>query len=126
MQKLIEFSFEHRLESPNVKHHWGALVSKNKKLKRKIILQWLSIPSHLKTFLCEKPYYTVKIIRYSPKQMDYDNFVFSAKFLRDVLGDLLISGLNYGQSDDERYMTFQYEQRKNKEHLIKIEIYKNE
>lgn len=135
MQKLIDFTFSYKLESPNIKHHWGTILARNKKLKKKILTHWLTIPLHLKSFVVttnlnanytQSPMYTVKISRLSPRKMDSDNFIFACKYIRDIIADLLVSGLGYGQADNEKYINFQYEQEKSKEHLIKIEILKNE
>jgi len=58
----------------------------------------------------------VKLIRYSTRPFDYDNFVFACKYIRDTIADFLIPGKPRGQSDNSLDIYWHYHQlKKNKE-----------
>lgn len=128
MIKLLEFDFNHRIETPNARKNvfWRSVSAKNRRIRRKILLIWFSIPPEKKLFIIERPFYHVKIIRFSPRKMDYDNFVPETKHIRDVVSDLINPGHAPGQADNEKYMKFEYEQMKGVEHTIRIEVWKSD
>ena len=66
----------------------------------------------------------VTITRISPRSYDHDNFVASAKGLRDILSDLVIPGLAPGQADADPRITWHYKQEKGKQ-SVRIQIEDN-
>ena len=115
----VSANFPFRLVSPNVQEHWSKRHRRNKKQAAVLKAWW--------TTLKEKPAppCLVCLTRYATREMDLDNFIFSAKGIRDILGSLLLPGLAPGQADNKKHgIKFEYEQKKGatKTHSLKIDI----
>lgn len=65
----------------------------------------------------------VRMIRYSVKPYDHDNFIFSCKYIKDTIADFIIPGKAPGHADASPLITWQYFQEKSKRESFKIEIY---
>lgn len=65
---------------------------------------------------------TLTLIRIAPKSLDFDNFVFAFKKIRDYVCDQLIPGLKSGHADNSKMIVIKYEQQRGKprEYAIKI------
>ena len=104
------------LMTPNIQEHWTKRHKRNK--RNSIVLQSIkvSLQSNLK-LPCK-----VVITRYSSRIFDYDNYVFSLKFIRDELSSYIIPGLARGQADSSEHIEWEYKQEKSKEKKVRIEI----
>ena len=114
---LIKPKFEHmpeigtlvwylpiKLESPNKQMHWRTKNAINKKIHQKLLYL---MPKAIDAI--ELPC-TIYLCRIAPRKFDYDNLVYSKKFLRDTLADFLIPGLAKGRADGDERITWIYEQ----------------
>lgn len=104
-------------KSPNFKEHWGK-IHKRRNDQR----YWIKYLMEL----CRKdiPALPCKItlIRTGPRHLDYDNFVYSQKYVRDVIAEYLIKDYRPGRADADPRLTWAYEQEKGKIGIrIKIE-----
>lgn len=64
----------------------------------------------------------VKVIRLSPRKLDYDNLVSSQKWVVDAICDSLIPGLKPGRADADSRITISYDQENNPITALRIEI----
>lgn len=65
----------------------------------------------------------VTVIRYASRFLDaHDNLRMSLKYIVDQVADCLVPGLKPGRADDDRRITWAYDQVKSKEKYIKIVI----
>lgn len=116
---LLKETFPIKLVSPNRYQHWSKRNNTNKAL-RLILQAWWNRQKQV-----PKPPCTVSIIRVASRKLDNDNFVASAKSLRDILSDLLVPGLAPGQADNEKHgIIWVYGQERGapKEYAVRIEI----
>jgi len=65
----------------------------------------------------------IKLTRLAPGTLDSDNLSSALKFVRDTVASQIIPGLAPGRADDDKLITWDYSQEKNKEYAIRIEIY---
>lgn len=63
----------------------------------------------------------VKLTRYSPRELDYDNLVYAFKFMRDEVAENIIPGLAKGRADGDKRITWEYLQEKGP-YAVKVEI----
>lgn len=113
---MIEIIIPVKLESPNVQRHWAKKYAKNKKLKLILYLELKKLDKATNLPV------NVTIYRIGPRVLDYDNFVASAKFLRDSIASWLIPGLLPGHADGDARIQWKYEQIKEPEYKAKIVI----
>lgn len=68
----------------------------------------------------------VKLTRISTRGLDYDNLVYAFKPIRDCVADKIIPGLAPGRADDDKRISWVYDQEKGKpkEYAYRIDIYK--
>ncbi len=67
---------------------------------------------------------SITICRISPRTLDFDNLVYSLKWVRDALAESLIEGLAPGRADEDDRITWVYTQEKGnpKEYAVRIEL----
>lgn len=109
-----------RLESEmNVSCHWS-VRSKRKKKQKMAVLYCMQPFIHLVNLPC-----TVSLTRFSPLQFDSDNLVSSFKYIRDAIVSAIKPGLAPGRGDEGDDIKWVYNQKKNKDHMITIDIQNN-
>lgn len=119
---MITINLPIRLQSPNVKEHWTKTHNRNKRYAQivKFLLQTNSEAQELRQKLKEmSPHHqhltkeikgiSVSLTRYGRK-MDYDNYVFACKSLRDALCSWFFPKLKPGQADGLDIFHFNYYQ----------------
>jgi hypothetical protein len=52
----------------------------------------------------------VRLTRIGPRKLDEDSFIYSFKYVRDEVADLLIPGLARGRADGDKRITWEYVQ----------------
>ena len=63
----------------------------------------------------------VTLISISEREKDFDNFVYSMKFFRDAIADLILPGMPPGRADGDKRITWDYKQEKGS-YGVRIEI----
>lgn len=104
-----------KLVSPNVQEHWRKRHKRNKVIAFLVKALWkekVKLP-------CE-----ITITKVSPREFDFDNYVYACKGLRDQIADKLIPGLKPGIADGDKRLTWNYEQEKGKasENYVRVDI----
>jgi hypothetical protein len=120
MEKVGEWFLPISIESEaNKTDHW------TKKRQRRLVKQrWVALAfQNQPVDYLEKCH--VNLIRMSPRFYDFDNLVAAFKSIRDEVANQLRPGKAPGQADNDRNITWGYEQIKSKQKMIKIEIYSN-
>lgn len=64
----------------------------------------------------------VKLVRISPRKLDYDNLVFFFKGIRDQIADCLIPGMAKGRADGDPRISWDYEHLKGDPHQYAIRV----
>ena len=98
----------------NIAEHWTA-----KYKHRKSILKILNnhFPQERLTPPC-----TVTMTRVAPRSLDYDNLVYSMKYIRDYIADKLVPNLAAGRADNTEGLNFLYQQRKGQPKEYSLEL----
>lgn len=87
----------------NLSEHWSIRYKRHKK-QSGIIKMFLRTHGKI-----ELPC-TITLIRRSKRMLDSDNLTMSLKNLRDTIADYIIPGLAPGRADDNKSVTWQYDQ----------------
>jgi hypothetical protein len=105
----------------NIAQHW---TKKSKRHKQQQFLTKLYFAQY--HHLVKLPV-SIRMVRISPRTLDFDNLVYSLKWVRDALADSLISGLAPGRADGDDRIKWNYGQEKGKpkEYALRIEIISN-
>jgi len=130
---MIQINLPIRLQSPNVKEHWTQTHKRNKRYSQavKFLLQTNSEAQNLRQKLKEmSPYHqhltkeikaiSVSLTRFGRK-MDFDNYVYGCKPIRDAICSWFFSQLKPGQADGLDIFIFNYYQHPGKSQLT-IEV----
>ncbi len=119
MQKIIDWNLPIKTVSEaNCSEHWSK-KHKRHKLQKKII--WVEfkrkgtkipLPCH------------IKLTRVSPRFLDIgDNLPCAFKWIKDSIAAHLTGNYIYGRADDDKRITWEYDQEKGKSQGVKIEIF---
>jgi hypothetical protein len=102
----------------NTSEHWLKRSKRHKKQKG-----YVNIFFNQYKHLVELPV-SIIMCRISPRTLDFDNLVYSLKWVRDALAEGLIQGLAPGRADEDDRITWVYAQEKGnpKEYAVRIEI----
>lgn len=102
----------------NLAQHW---TKKSKRHKQQQFLTKIYLSRH--EHLVKLPI-SIRMVRISPRTLDFDNLVYSLKWIRDAIADSLISGLAPGRADGDERIRWDYGQEKGKpkEYAVRIEI----
>jgi hypothetical protein len=101
----------------NNRDHWAKKYSRQKKHQQRIKMEWLLLKPKI-TLPCE-----IHLTRHAVKNMDYDNLVYTFKYVVDAIADLITPGLAPGQADSNPKITWKYSQKKAKTYGLQIDIY---
>lgn len=112
---MLKYTLPIRLRSPNLQMHWTKKAKRDKKIA-------LLVRSKCKEIRTMSLPCTITLTRCAPRELDYDNFVYSFKHIRDVVADMIKPGLKPGHADSDKRMTFQYKQKKTKNNLYQVQI----
>ena len=115
-QIIINVPIRIRSEA-NIAAHWTA-----KYKHRKSILKILNnyFPKEQLTPPC-----AVTLTRIAPRTLDYDNLVYSMKYIRDYVADKLVPNLAAGRADNTPGLSFFYDQRKGNPKEYSLELILN-
>lgn len=106
------------LSEANNTDHWSKKKARKDETRKKIKLKWLVIGSPTVKLPC-----IIKITRIAPRELDFDNLVYSMRNITNIIADLLIPGLAPGRADGDKRLKFEYLQRKiPKTYSVEIEI----
>lgn len=100
----------------NSSEHWTQKAKRHalqKKIVRMVLfrdIQKVILPCH------------IKIVRLSPRSLDYDNLVSSQKYVLDSICDMLIPGLAPGRADSDKRISTEYDQKKTSTMGVEIQI----
>lgn len=79
------------------------------------------------TFQSEKPDIPlpchIKLTRVAKRYLDCDNLPVSMKYIRDAIADQIFPGLAPGQADNDKRLSWQYDQIKGKECAVILTFY---
>jgi len=99
----------------NMSEHWAQKRKRRKAYINAIKYYWFKHEEKI-TLPC-----TIYLIRQGPRRLDFDNLVSAFKCIRDLLADLIIPGMAYGQADNDPRLKWEYDQSKgNYAVIIKI------
>ena len=116
-KELFSVSIPIKLPSAaNFSEHW-ANKSKRHKSQCNWVLAGIGRHRHHIPLPCK-----VILTRVSPRKLDDDNLAFAFKNIRDFVADLIIPGLAPGRADGDPRITWQYEQKKEKDCKIIITV----
>ena len=104
------------VSSANLREHWSKKHKREKAQKILIAAEMSKIIEELSLPVI------VTFIRISPRELDFDNLLYSLKSHRDFISGMLIPGLRAGRADGDERIIFIYQQQKGepKEHALKI------
>jgi hypothetical protein len=106
------------LSEANNTDHWSKKKARKDETRKKIKLKWLLIGNPEPKLPC-----IIKITRIAPRELDFDNLVYSMRNITNIIADLLIPGLAPGRADGDKRLKFEYLQRKiPKTYSVEIEI----
>ena len=110
------------LKSPNSPEHWTARHARVKREKKSLAHAMMESGNLNKLFHLPC---TVIITRISPRRMDEDNYIASAKAIKDFIAGIIIPGLAPGRADGSEFIVWKYQQerRSKGEYAINIKIY---
>lgn len=119
MNKILEWHIPIRTVSEaNCSEHW---TKKNK--RHHLQKDWIKLYFKKQKNIPSLPL-TIKLTRLAKKTLDADdNLRMSFKWIKDYIADCLIPGLAPGQADDDKRLTWQYEQEIAKSYGIIITFY---
>jgi hypothetical protein len=110
------------LSEANTHEHWT-------KTRKRRLKQQNAVAAYLNTFKGKvKLPCIIRLIRIAPRTLDFDNFVYSMKAIRDACSEILIPGLAKGRADGDARIMWEYVQEKGrvKEYAFRIEIYEDD
>ena len=103
----------------NLSEHWS-------KKKKRHDLQKSTIRINFSLNFSEPPALPclITMTRIAPRELDYDNFVYSLKWIKDTIADSILHGFSPGRADGNVKMKWEYLQEKGKvkEYALKIKI----
>jgi hypothetical protein len=117
---VITINLPIRLQSPNVKEHWTKTHGRNKRHAQavKFLLQTNSEAQNLKQKLKEMSTHKssqmneIKVVSVTftrfGRKLDFDNFIYSCKSLRDAVSSWFFPQLRPGQADGLCIFQFNY------------------
>lgn len=102
----------------NLSEHYMVKSNRHRKQKKRAAMYFLPHKNRV-----ELPI-SIRMVRISPRTLDFDNLVYSLKWVRDSLAASLIGGLAPGRADEDPRLTWDYAQEKGKpkEYAIRIEL----
>ena len=118
MNKIIEWNIPIRTVSEaNCSEHWTKKKKRHDQQKKWIWLYFKRDGTKI-TLPC-----TIKLTRLGKRLLDADdNLRMSFKWIKDYIADQLIPNLAAGRADDDKRITWEYDQEISKTYSIKIEI----
>jgi len=96
--------------------HWSA-AAKRHRIQKKLIKMVVAVEIKEVILPCK-----VLLVRLSEREMDYDNFVYSLKWVKDSICELLIPNLAPGRADGDKRIEVAYKQEKAKRTTLRVEI----
>ena len=100
----------------NLHEHWRVKYCRRKKMMNVISLY---LP---KNYTVPPLPCTVVLRRIAPRELDYDNLVYSMKYIRDYVADIFTPNLAAGRADNIKGLEFLYEQKKGKPKIYALQI----
>jgi hypothetical protein len=118
IQFTIPMTQELMASEANLSEHWSVKSARHRKQKKRVAMYFLPHKNSVKLPV------SIRMVRISPRTLDFDNLVYSFKWIRDKLADSLISGLAPGRADGDPRLTWDYAQEEGqpKEYAIRIEL----
>ena len=118
MENILEITLPiHTVSEANISEHWTK-KKKRHDIQKKAI--WIY-------FKKEKPEISlpcrIKLTRIGKRKLDDDNLPVSMKWIRDEISSCLIPGKLPGRADDDKRISFCYDQKIGKEYGINIIFY---
>jgi len=106
------------LSEANNSDHWTKKKARKDEIRKEIRIEWIKIGCPYISLPC-----LIKITRIAPRELDFDNLVFSMRSVTNMIADLIIPGLAAGRADGDKRLKFEYLQRKvPKTYAVEIEI----
>jgi len=96
--------------------HWS-VKAKRVRMQKKIVKIAMAKDIKEVTLPCK-----VLLVRLSERELDFDNFVYSLKAIRDSICELLIPNLAPGRADGDKRIEVAYKQEKAKRTTLRVEI----
>lgn len=103
-------------KTPNAKEHWGKVHQLRNKQRYWIWYLFELCKKDIPPLPCE-----ITLTRTGPRNLDYDNFVYSQKYIRDAIAEHLIKDSCPGRADGDPRLRWVYKQEKG-EIGVRIEI----
>lgn len=115
-KKHISWMFDFHLKSEaNISRFWAKKSKVNK--NQKLLIRYKFFNDNPKiTLPC-----VVKLTRFSPRELDFDNLVYAFKSIRDEVADQILPGLAKGRADGDKRISWEYLQEKGP-YAVKVEI----
>jgi hypothetical protein len=106
------------LSEANNSDHWAKKKARKDAIRNSIKLRWLLIGSVEIELPC-----VIKLTRVAPRNLDYDNLVYSLRSVTNIIAELILPGLAAGRADGDKRLKFEYLQRKvSKTYAVEVEI----
>jgi len=112
----------------NLTEHWSKKARRHKTQQKAVHIALLPYKHQLQDiFLKIQPgsKFVIVLNRIAPRKMDYDNMVYSFKWIVDQICENINPGLAKGRADDNSYISFQYDQKRGKvnQYAIQLQIF---
>ena len=120
MRKVFDKQFYLLTKSEaNSSEHWRIKSMRHKTQARVVWYEMISCKVAI------IPPCIVKITRISPRTLDDDNLRGALKWIRDAIADHIHPNLAPGRADNDKNITWQYEQERGKPQSIRIEVFQD-
>lgn len=105
----------------NLPTHWAARSNIHRKQKQAVWSAMHLLETKYGKIPRDVPV-EVKLTRIGKRQMDYDNYVYALKWCRDAIADYLWPDKQLASRDDHDLVSWKYDQLRDKEYALVIEI----
>lgn len=122
MKKILEWKLPIKtISEANDRQHWVIRWNRHRVQKGQVIVAFHKNRDNLPSVFplpC-----LVKLTRVAPRFLDSDNLQAALKYIRDEVANQIIPGKPPGMADGDPRIVWKYDQVKNKEYAVNIEIY---
>ena len=129
MTKLVDAIVNtHIYSEQNLNEHWSKKAKRHKAQQKAVQRALLPFKQELQcNFIKIQPTNKLLIVlnRIAPRKMDYDNLIYSFKWVKDAVCDLINPGLAKGRADDDSRFSFQYDQKRGNvnQYAVQLQIF---
>lgn len=109
----------------NLNEHWSKKAKRHRNQQNIIHIALLPYRSQLLNVKHISSKIVIALTRIAPRKMDYDNMIYSFKWIVDQICEIINPGLAKGRADDDTRISFKYDQKKGNvgQYAIQLQIF---